>query len=399
MPLTDPKAKNATAKEKDYKLSDERGLYLLVKKNGSKYWRMKYRFLGKEKTYSIGVYPEVTLKEARIARDTARKLLNENIDPSTDKKSQKQKLVSESAHSFEAIAREWYEKTKFKWSNTHTLRVKKGLENELFPAFGNKHIGEVTAPDLLAAIRKIEEREAFEVSKKVRRVAGQVFRYGIASGLCQQDFSSAIIDALQHKEAKHMASITDPKEVGKLLVAIDAYNGTPAVIAALKISPLLFQRPGEIRHMEWSEVNWDESRWEIPADKMKMRADHIVPLSKQSISILKKQQELTGSQRYAFPSARSNTRPLSENAVRIALRTMGYDKDTITPHGFRAMARTILDEVLNFRVDWIEHQLAHAVRDATGRAYNRTKFLPQRHEMMQKWADYLDELKLKSIQK
>lgn len=397
MALTDPKIKQAKGKDKDYKLSDEKGLYLLVKKNGAKYWRVKYRFGGKEKTFAIGVYPEVTLKDARDERDEARKLLRKDIDPSEDKQTKKQQQIKIVSHSFEVVARDWYKKTKSKWSETHSLRVLKGLENDLFPCLGNKQISEIKAPELLAAIRKIEEREAFETSKKVRRVAGQVFRYGIAAGICEHDISADLKDALQHTPTKHMASITDPKEVGRLLLAIDEYHGTATVKAALKLSPILFQRPGEIRHMEWKEINWEEQRWEIPAEKMKMREPHIVPLAKQALELLEQQKLLTGRGLYVFPSPRGASRPLSENGVRIALRTMGFDKDTITPHGFRAMARTLLDEVLDYRVDWIEQQLAHAVKDATGRAYNRTKYLDQRKGMMQVWADYLDELKQQTM--
>lgn len=393
MALTDPKIKQAKAKEKDYKLSDEKGLYLLIKKNGKKYWRLKYRFLKKEKTLSIGVYPEVSLKAARDHRDDARSKLKNGIDPSAEKQELKKDKIREQDFSFKNISFEWFEKTKVKWSDTHANRVEKILKNELCPEFGHKHIAKVTAPDLLAAIRKIEEREAFETAKKSRRVAGQVFRYGIAAGLCEFDIASSIADAMQTTVTKHMASITEPKALGKLLAAFDLFNGTATVHAALRLSPILFQRPGEIRHMEWKEINWEDERWEIPKEKMKMRQEHIVPLPSQAIEILKEQFLLTGRGKYVFPNPRGASRPMSENAVRVALRDLGFDNETITPHGFRATARTLLDEVLGYRIDWIEQQLAHAVKDATGRAYNRTKYLDGRKEMMQRWADYLDELK------
>ena len=314
-----------------------------------------------------------------------------------DKKNKKKEQVEEGTYSFKNVANDWYEITKSKWSETHSLRVQKILERELNPEFGHKHIGKVTAPDLLAAIRKIETREAFETAKKSRRVAGQVFRYGIATGLCDYDIAASISDAMAHTETKHMASITDPKEVGNLMAAIDHFAGTAVVHSALKLSPILFQRPGEIRHMEWAEINWVEERWEIPANKMKMRTEHIVPLPSQAIAILKEMGPLTGRGRYVFPNPRGASRPMSENAVRVALRSLGYTNEQITPHGFRAMARTLLDEVLNYRIDWIEQQLAHAVKDATGRAYNRTKYLDGRREMMQCWSDYLEDLKCKSI--
>lgn len=393
MALTDPKAKKAAPKERDYKISDEKGLYLLVTKKGGKYWRMKYRFAGKEKTLAIGVYPEVTLKEAREKRDEARKMLADNLDPSAMKKQAKRQLVEEDALAFERIALQWYEITKSKWSDTHANRVHKIIKNELGPSIGHITIGKVTAPQLLEAIRKIEAREAYETAAKTRRVAGQIFRYGIASGLCQYDLAASITDAMQHVETTHMAAITEPKELGRLLASFEFFNGTPTVGAALRLSPMLFQRPGEIRHMEWAELDLDAARWEIPSHKMKMRQEHIVPLPTQAIEILKELVPLTGRGKYVFPNPRGASRPMSENAVRIALRNLGYDKDTITPHGFRATARTLLDEVLGFRIDWIEQQLAHAVKDATGRAYNRTKYLEGRQQMMQRWADYLDELK------
>lgn len=399
MPLTDPKVRQAKPAEKPYKLPDEKGLFLLVNPNGSKYWRFRYRFQKKEKTLSIGVYPEISLKQARDDRDIARMKLRDNIDPSQEKQEIKQTEIKVIQNSFKNISGEWYEKVKVKWSDTHSARVKKILENELWPEFGGMDISEIGAPELIAAIRKIEDREAFETAKKSRRVAGQVFRYGIALGLCRFDPSASIGDAMTTTVTKHMASITDPKEVGRLLVAIDNYYGTPTVQHALKISPLLFQRPGEIRHMEWAEIDFDNARWDIPAHKMKMRVEHTVPLSRQAIEILRKQQELNTDSPYVFPNPRSKSRPMSENAVRVALRTAGFGKDEITSHGFRAMARTLLDEVLQYRVDWIEHQLAHAVKDATGRAYNRTKHLEGRREMMQAWADYLDSLREQALMK
>jgi integrase len=258
---------------------------------------------------------------------------------------------------------------------------------------GNRPISQITSAELLLALRKVEERGAIDMAHRAKQTAGQVFRYAVATGRAERDPSGDLRGALKTKTKKHYAAITDPAEVARLLLAIDAFQGTSTVKAALQLSPLLFQRPGEIRGMEWAEINWEEERWEIPADKMKIRQPHIVPLCTQSIDLLKGLHRLTGRGRYVFPSARGASRCLSENGVRSALRTMGYDNDTMTPHGFRAMARTIMDEVLNYRVDWIEQQLAHAVRDANGRAYNRTAHLPQRKDMMQGWADYLDNLK------
>jgi integrase len=278
-------------------------------------------------------------------------------------------------------------------SEKHRNRVKRALENDLFPSLGKRPINEITSPELLMALRKIEARGAIETAHRAKQTAGQIFRFGVATGRAKRDPTPDLKEALQNRQKKHFAAITDPKEVGKLLVAIDAFQGTPVVKAALLLSPLLFQRPGEVRAMEWVEINWEEERWEIPVERMKMNQPHIVPLCSQSQELLTALHQLTGRGRYVFPSARGASRCLSENGVRSALRTLGYDNDTMTPHGFRAMARTILDEVLGYPVDWIDHQLAHAVTDTNGRAYNRTAHLPQRRNMMQEWADYLDTLR------
>nr|WP_067297716.1 integrase arm-type DNA-binding domain-containing protein [Marinobacterium profundum] len=396
MPLTDRAAASAKPKEKDYKLSDEKGLHLLVKKNGSKYWRLKYRIFGKEKTLALGVYPEISLKEARGGRDEARKLITQHIDPSAEKQSRKATLHANSVNTFEALGREWFSKKISDKSQTHQDRTWRLLEKDLFPRLGRQVINTIDAPTLLEALRRIEGRGAIETAHRAKNVAGQVFRYAIATGRAERDPSPDLKGALANKKVTHFAAITTPKEAGMLMVAIDTYQGTAVVCAALKLSPLLFCRPGELRHLEWSDINWEEDRVEIPAERMKIKEPHIIPLCRQARAILQDLQLLTGRHRYVFPSARGASRPLSENGVRVALRSMGYDNQTMTAHGFRAMARTLLDEVLGYRIDWIEHQLAHAVKDANGRAYNRTKHLPQRAEMMQRWADYLDELKAQS---
>jgi integrase len=264
------------------------------------------------------------------------------------------------------------------------------LNNDLYPIFGKRPIDQIKPTEVLSSLRKIEARDVD--ASKARSLAGQIFKYGIATARCEFDPSRDLAGALKSRTKTHYAAITDPKDVGNLLTAIDGYDGSAVVKTALQVSALTFQRPGEIRHMEWSEIEWDKNRWEIPARKMKMKNDHIVPLATQTLDHLKELHKLTGNGMYVFPSARGGSRPLSDNGVRTALRTMGYDKETMTAHGFRAMARTILDEVLGFRVEWIEHQLAHAVRDANGRAYNRTSYLKDRVKMMQDWADYLDSL-------
>ena len=392
MPLTDKEIKALQPREKQFKASDGAGLYLLVRPNGSKLWQMKYKFDGREKTLSFGKYPSVSLKDAREARDDAKKKLRDNIDPNAEKRQEKKQAASD-AQTFANVAAEMVAANEKKWSEGHYTRVTKILENELCPEIGSTHIASVTASDLLTAIRKIEAREAFETAKKARQVAGQVFNYGIAINACQFNIAGSLAAVMQKQKVSHMAALTTPAELAPLLVAIDGYSGTPNVRNALKLSPMLFQRPIEIRSMDWPELDFETARWSIPGHKMKMENDHIVPLPRQAIEILREQQQLTGAGQYVFPNPRSSKRPMSENGVRTALRTMGFTNDQITPHGFRATARTILDEVLGYRPDWIEHQLAHTVKDSLGRAYNRTSFLPQRAEMLQHWADYLDDLK------
>lgn len=393
MALSDSKIRACKPKEKKYKVVDEKGLYLLVMPKGGKYWKLAYRYHNKQKDLSLGVYPDVSLKDAREKRDEARKLIANGIDPNEVKRAQKAACLDADTNSFEIVAREWFEKKMADKSKSHQDRTWRALEKDLFPMLATRPIANITPPELLAALRKIENRGAVETAHRAKQTVGQIFRYAVVTNRAERDPSADLAGALKTPKEKHLAAITDPAEVGKLMVAIDCFQGTPTVKAALSLSPLLFCRPGELRHMEWEEINWEEERWEISAEKMKMREPHIVPLCRQALEILLDIQRLTGRGRYVFPSPRGASRPLSENGVRTALRTMGYDNETMTPHGFRAMARTILDEVLGVRIDWIEHQLAHAVKDVNGRAYNRTKFLPQRKEMMQKWADYLDELK------
>lgn len=394
MPLSATQVDKAKPLEKDYKMSDGSGLYLLVKPSGAKYWRMKYRFANKERLLAIGVYPDISLKDARIARDEARKQLAQGIDPSAEKQARKLASNEAAANSFEVIAREWLAVKMYEKSESHRDRTRNALEKDLFPYIGKKPIADLTPLDLLSTLRRIEKRGAIETAHRAKQTAGQVLRYAIATGRAERDISADLKGALKNPVTKHFPAITEPAEVGRLLLAIDGYTGTNIVKAALQLSPLLFCRPGELRHLEWSEIDFDNARIEIPAEKMKMREAHIIPLSKQAQAILEELHPLTGHLKYVFPSPRGQSRPLSENGVRTALRALGYDNDTLTPHGFRAMARTLLDEVLGYRIEWIEQQLAHAVKDANGRAYNRTKHLPQRTDMMQRWADYLDTLRL-----
>lgn len=392
MALNDMKIRTAKPKEKFYKLTDGDGLYLHVTEKGGKLWRFRYRFDGKEKLLALGSYPEITLLDARQRRDEARRQLANKIDPGAVRKAQKQSSIQET-ETFEVIAREWHDRFKSTWSEGHAATIKDRMERDLFPWIGKRPIAEIKAPELLAAMRRVESRGALETAHRIRTIGGQVFRYAVATGRAERDISLDLRGALPQPQEKHRAAITEPLEVAKLLRSIEDYSGSFVVKCALKIAPLVFVRPGELRHMEWTELDFENAQWNIPAGKMKMKEPHLVPLSDQAIKILKELQGLTGTSRYVFPSGRSFDRALSDNAILAALRRMGYAKDEMSGHGFRAMARTILDEVLQIRPDFIEHQLAHAVRDPNGRAYNRTAHLNERRKMMQAWADYLDGLK------
>jgi len=393
MALTDSKVKSAKPAEKDYKLSDEKGLFLLVTARGSKLWRMKYRIDGKEKKLSIGSYPDISLAQAREKREEARTLIANGGDPSAQKQATKATRQEANSNSFEVIAREFV-KVRGKRSETGDARLHRILEQDLFPFLGKRPIQDITAPELLQTLRRIEGRGAIATAHKAKQAAGQVFRYAIATGRAQRDLSADLKGALTAQNTTHHPAITDPKEVGRLMVAIYSYQATPVVMAALKLSALLFPRPGELRQLEWAEVNFEEKRIELPASKMKQKEPHIIPLSDQALAILEDLHPITsGWGKYVFPG-KSATRPLSENGVRSALRTLGYSNEQMTPHGFRAMARTLLEEIHNFPVEWIEQQLAHTVKDTNGRAYNRTKHLDNRRRMMQTWADYLDTLRL-----
>lgn len=390
--LTDPKCKNAKSQDKPYKLSDEKGMYLEIMPNGSKYWRMKYRFGGKEKRLALGVYPEIGLKEARAKRDDARKLLSDGVDPGENRKAMKAAQVAD-GETFEVVAREWYAKNAPSWADNHGNRVIRRLERDIFPWLGNAPIRNIDAPKLLGALRRIEERGAVETAHRALQNCGQVFRYAIATGRADRDLSADLKGALPPVKGGHFAAVTDPKQVAELLRAIDSYQGTFTVQCALKLAPLFFVRPGELRQAEWKDFDLDSGEWRYTVTKTDTA--HIVPLATQAITILRELNAATGHGRYVFPSARTpnGSRPMSDVALLAALRRMGFDKEETSVHGFRALARTILDEVLGFRPDFIEHQLAHAVKDPNGRAYNRTAHLAERKKMMQAWADYLDSLK------
>jgi integrase len=367
----------------------------LITPTGGKLWRLDYRIGDKRKTMALGQYPAVTLADARDRREDARKLLANGQDPAVVKKAVQEAAAVAAASTFEAMADEWFEKRKPEWVESHAVSVKGRLDNYILPAFGSKPIAEVTAADVRAMLLKIEARGTVEAAKRVKVICGQVFRYAVAHNLVAHDPSAALkpSELFRKVEKRHFAAVTDPKELAPLLRSIDGYTGSIESRCALRLLPMLLMRPGELRNLEWSEIDVDVAQVNIPAEKMKMRNAHAVPLSRQALMILDEIRPLTGTGKYVFPSTRSAERPISDNTLNACFRRMGYDGDTVTAHGFRATARTILDEVLGFRPDIIEHQLAHAVRDTNGRAYNRTSFLDDRRRMMQHWSDYLDGLK------
>ncbi len=391
MPLTDTAIRTAKAKEKPYKLADEKGLFLLVNPNGSKWWRLKFRIAGKEKMLSLGTYPDTGLKDARLKRDEARRMMAEGIDPGQQRKAAKATRDELSANSFAVVCREWLAK----WGSTVVPAQKQKatarLEKDVFPWMGSRPIAEITAPEVLAVLRRIDERGARYTAHKVKSEISQCFRYAIATGRAERDPCPDLRGAIPPVKTEHMASITEPRAVAELLRAIDGFRGTFVVKSALLLAPLLFVRPGELRKAEWSGFDLDKGEWRYFVTKTK--TEHLVPLATQAVAILRDLHALTGHGRHVFPG-RDPHKCMSDAAINAALRRMGYDTKTeITGHGFRAMARTILHEELHQKPEVIEHQLAHKVPDALGTAYNRTKFLKERTAMMQLWADYLDKLK------
>jgi integrase len=391
IPLTDMKVLKAKPQDRPVSLFDGGGLYLLVTPSGGKLWRFKYRFDKKEKKIAFGSYPETSLQDARQRRIDARKLLANGIDPGAVRKAQKQANIQET-ETFEVIAREWHNKFTHTWKESHSSRVLSRLERDVFPHLSKRPIAQIKAPELLGVLRRLESRGILHTAHIIRSICGQIFRYAVATGRAERDPSADLRGALPPVKTINRAAITEPVKVGELLRSIDCYKGSFIVQSALMFAPLTFVRPGELRHAEWSEIDFEKAEWNIPAHKMKMKQAHLVPLSEQAIEILTELKKLTGDGRYVFPG-RTSERPMSDNAILAALRNMGYEKSEMSGHGFRAMARTILDEVLQVRPELIEHQLAHAVRDPLGRAYNRTQHLNERRKMMQTWADYLDGLK------
>ena len=397
MKLTDINIKKAKKREKSYKISDGGGLYIQIEPTGGKLWRYKYRFHGKEKLLALGKYPDVSLQEARKRHSEAREQLAQGIDPSVVKKARKAAGAERAANSFEVIAQEWFDTWKGNKSESHYSKIIASLKKDVFPYIGNRPIAEISAPEVLSVLRRIESRGVCETAHRAMGNISQVMRYAISTGRANRDPCPDLRGALKSATVKHMPTLADPVKVAELLRSIDGYNGGHIVRAALRFAPLVFVRPGELRAAKWADIDFDRAEWRFVTSKTK--TEHLVPLSRQSLEILKDLHLLTSGGEFVFPNVRPG-RPISDATMNRALQTMGYDTaNDICPHGFRAMARTLLAERLGFRAEVIEHQLAHKVPDVLGTAYNRTKFLDDRRVMMQRWADYLDDLKIANFAK
>lgn len=387
--LTQTAINAAKGNEKPYKLTDGLGMYLLVNLNGSRLWRLKYRFEGREKVLALGAYPAVSLKGARTSRDEARKHLAAGIDPGAKKQAEK----AAAENSFEAVARQWFDKFSPKWAVSNVGRVKRQLERDLLPWLGNKPVNTITPPELLAVLRRIENRGAIETAHRARQMAGQIFRYGVACGYCERDPSQDLKGAIPPAQGKNYPAITKPAEVGALMRAIASYKGSFVMRCALQFTALTAARSGELRGAEWSEIDLDAALWTVPANRMKGRREHRVMLSKQAVALLKELHPLSGQSAYVFPSERSMSRQLSDNSLNAALRYMGYSKEQMTTHGFRAMFSSIANES-GWDADAIERSLAHIESNDVRRAYHRSEYVEERKKLMQWWADYLDALRI-----
>ena len=393
MTLTSLAVSKAKPRDKQYKLTDERGLCLLVMPNGGRYWRLRYQFAGKSKSLALGVYPDVSLAKARERRDRARELLADGIDPSAHRKNAAAEAELEATSSFRVVAEEWLKKRKREGLGEVTLAKAKWLLDFAYPTLGDRKISTIKTLELLDVLRSVEGRGRHESARRLRSVCGRVFRYAIATGRAEHDLTANLRDALITPKVKHLAAITNSQQVGPLLRAIDDFDGHGVTRAALRLAPHVFVRPGELRHAEWTEIDFTGAVWSIPAAKMKMRRPHRVPLSRQSIAILREIQKVTGKWQFIFPGFQSLRRPMSENALNGALRRLGYSGEEMTSHGFRAMASTLLNEMGKWHPDAIERQLAHVESDAVRRAYSRGEYWEERVQMMQEWSDYLDRLR------
>lgn len=398
-PLTDIQVSKAKSRERDYKLTDGGGLYLLVTTAGGKLWRFKYRFAEKEKLLAIGPYPEISLSDARLRREDARRLLTNDTDPGEVKKAAKEAEKELRANTFKKLALEWHERQVDHLAERTRKMIMRRLRRDVFPVIGDTPLTDLSSRLILEKVlRPIEDRTAIDLSHRIRSVLSQILRYGVACGLCDRDLTADLRGALKPIPRKHHAALdaggtTDPNKVGALLRAIDGFEGSVVVKCALRLHPLVATRPGELRHAEWSEIDFDTATWSIPAGRMKMKNPHIVPLSPQALSVLRELHKVSGQGTYLFPSVRSTAKPISDNTMNAGLRRLGYSKEEIVSHGWRAIFRTLADEVLQERIDIVEAQLAHQVKDALGRAYNRTSFLKERRDLMNRWGKYLDSLK------
>lgn len=395
MPLSDIAIRNAKPKDKPYKLYDANGLFLLVTPSGGKWWRLKYRLNGKEKLLSLGTYPVIGLKEARIKRDETRQLIAQGVNPGERRREAKAIIAAmekEKETTFSAVAREWFAKKRAAWTDGHQKKILSRLENQLFPYIGERQFSSLEAADYLAVIQKAESRGAIETAHRLAQLCGQITRYARIAGVVAHDAATGLNEALAPVKTKHYAAIVVPSEMGELLRSIDEYPGEPVLCYALKLLPYVFVRSGELRGAAWDEIDFDAAEWVIPAGRMKMRRPHVVPLARQAIALFRSLKELSGNGALVFPSSFSATRCISDVGLLNALRRMGYGKDKMTIHGFRTSASTMLNE-LGYNKDWIEAQLAHAEKNAVRDAYNRAEYLPERRKMMQEWADYLDNLK------
>lgn len=399
--LSDAKVRNAKPEEKAFALRDGGGLWLIVEPTGRRWWKLRTVFAKKENSFSLGDYPEVSLADAREKMQAARKQKAMGIDPGAARKIEKAKQSGEGT--FEAVAREWHAKyTKVEWSESHSKNILNRLEKNIFPWMGARSVGEITAPEILSVLRRIEKRGHLETLHRTLSNCGQIFRYAIATSRAATDPTYKLGEAFPKPIKRHFSALTDPESVGQLLRDIEAYHGTFVVKCALRLAPLLMLRPGELRHAEWSEFDLDRAEWVIKIARMKRtRRDkeanpkevHIVPLARQAVSILRELQPLTGGGRLVFPGLRGKDRPMSDATLTNALRRMGYDKDEMHAHGFRAMARTMIRQELGVDAEYIERQLSHSVKGPLGSAYDRTTFMPERRQMMEAWAGYLNRLK------
>lgn len=389
--LTDTTIRTAKPKEKSYKLADAGGLYLEVAPRGGKWWRLKYRHGGKEKRLSLGVYPAVGLREARARAAAAKEQLARGLDPSAERKAERAE-VEATANTFERVARDWFARQKEGWTPRHAVTVLRRLEGHVFPVLGSRPIAELGAPDFLAVLRRVEDDGHIETARRVAQICGQVTRYARLIGIVQADAASGLSEALTARQTKHFATITNPGEVGALLRAIDAYQGEPVTCYALRILPYVFVRSGELRGAAWEELDLEAALWVIPAERMKMRRPHVVPLARQVVELFKSMRMFSGRGGLVFPGLASSSRPITDMCLLNALRRMGYARGEMTVHGFRSLASTLLNE-LGYPPDWIETQLAHAERNSVRAAYNRAEYLLERRRMMQEWADYLDSLR------